>query len=116
MNILTRSYDASRTGSNLEETILTPGKVGSNLLRKTRSLTVVNDDPRLEAQPLYVSQIMMSDGNVHDVAYVCTMANNVWAFDVNTTQPIWQQPTNLDDACVLSPHWMSSKSWCVEIN
>jgi hypothetical protein len=41
MNILTRSYDASRTGSNLEETILTPGKVGSNLLRKTRSLTVV---------------------------------------------------------------------------
>jgi outer membrane protein assembly factor BamB len=55
----------------------------------------VNDDPRLEAQPLYVSQIMMSDGKVHDVVYVCTMANNVWAFDVNTTQPIWQQPTNL---------------------
>src|SRR5262249_15427446 len=54
-----------------------------------------HDDPRLEAQPLYVSQIQMSDGNVHDVVYVCTMANNVWAFDANTRKPIWQQPTNL---------------------
>jgi hypothetical protein len=94
MNVLTRSYDASRTGSNREETILTPKNVGSNLLLKTRSLHM-NDDPRLEAQPLYVSQIKMSDGNVHDVVYVCTMANNVWAFDANTGQPIWQQPTNL---------------------
>jgi outer membrane protein assembly factor BamB len=94
MNILTRSYDAFRTGSNREETILTPKNVGSNLLVKTRSLHV-DDDPRLEAQPLYVSQIQMSDGNVHDVVYVCTMANNVWAFDANAGQPIWQQPTNL---------------------
>jgi outer membrane protein assembly factor BamB len=94
MNVLTRSYDVSRTGSNLEETILTPKKVGSNLLRKTPSLQVdKDDDPRLEAQPLYVSQITMNDNNVHDVVYVCTMANNMWAFDANTGNPIWK--TNL---------------------
>lgn len=94
MNVLTRSYDASRTGSNRAETILTPTKVGSNLLVKRRSLHV-DDDPRLEAQPLYVSQIKMRDRKIHDVVYVCTMANNIWAFDVNTGKPIWKQPTNL---------------------
>ena len=94
MNVLTRSYDPARTGSNRAETLLTPRNVGSNLLVKTRSLRV-DDDPRLEAQPLYVSQIEMSDGIVHDVVYVCTMANNVWAFDANTGKPIWPKPTNL---------------------
>jgi outer membrane protein assembly factor BamB len=94
MNILTRSYDASRTGANTHETALTPKNVGSNLLIKKRQLKF-NDDPRLEAQPLYVSQIKMSDGHVHDVLYVCTMANNIWAFDVNTGNPLWNKPTNL---------------------
>lgn len=97
MDVLTRSYDASRTGSNREETSLTPTGVGSNLLVKASSLQV-DDDPRLEAQPLYVSQIKMSDGNVHDVVYVCTMANNVWAFDANTGNPLWRTPTNLGRA------------------
>jgi hypothetical protein len=87
MDVLTRSYDVSRTGTNRNETVLTPKNVGSNLLVKPRSLRF-DDDPRLEAQPLYVSQIRMSDGHVHDVVYVCTMANNVWAFDAATGQPI----------------------------
>jgi len=94
MDILTRSYNPFRTGSNRNETILTPKDVGSNLLVKAPSLQF-DDDPRLEAQPLYVSQIQMDDGQVHDVVYVCTMANNVWAFDVDTGKPIWQQPTHL---------------------
>src|SRR4051812_33931165 len=94
MNVLSRSYDQSRTGSSRAETLLTPRNVGSNLLVKTRSLAV-DDDPRLEAQPLYVSQIEMGDGIVHDVVYVCTMANNVWAFDANTGKAIWAKPTNL---------------------
>jgi hypothetical protein len=94
MDVITRSYDSSRTGANRKETILTPKNVGSTLLAKTRSLEV-DDDPRLEAQPLYVSQLKMSDGKVHDVVYVCTMANNVWAFDADTRKPIWKRPTNL---------------------
>jgi outer membrane protein assembly factor BamB len=78
----------------MHETILTPQNVGSNLLRKRFSL-VFDDDPRLEAQPLYVPQIKMSDGKTHNVVYVCTMANNVWAFDANTGKPIWTKPTSL---------------------
>jgi len=37
----------------------------------------------------------MNDGKLHDVIYVCTMANNIWAFDANDGKPIWKTPTNL---------------------
>jgi hypothetical protein len=89
-----RSYDIARTGVNIEEKVLTPQRVGSNLLRKLFSV-VFDDDPRLEAQPLYVPGLAMSDGRQHDVLYVCTMANNVWAFDANDGNPIWPRPVNL---------------------
>jgi outer membrane protein assembly factor BamB len=92
--ILTRSYDAARTGANTDETVLTPQKVAGNVLVKHFSM-VFNDDPRLEAQPLYVPSITMDDGKLHDVVYVCTMANNVWAFDAHDGKPIWKTPAHL---------------------
>ena len=92
--VVTRSYDVARTAANIEEKILTPQRVGSNLLRKLFS-AVFDDDPRLEAQPLYAPGLEMSDGKQHDVLYVCTMANNVWAFDANDGKPIWPRPINL---------------------
>jgi outer membrane protein assembly factor BamB len=100
MNVEMRSYNPARTGSNLSESNLTPRDVGANILVKRFSLHFADDpglkdDPRLEAQPLYVSGIKMSDGKVHNVVYVCTMANNVWAFDAEDGKPIWAHPTNL---------------------
>jgi outer membrane protein assembly factor BamB len=91
---LTRSFDSSRTGSNTHEKELTPRKVGSNLMLKLFSLEF-DDDPRLEAQPLYVPGLTMSDGKLHDVIYVCTMANNVWSFDANDGKKIWDKPASL---------------------
>jgi hypothetical protein len=100
MNVEMRSYNPARTGSNVNESTLTPRAVGANILVKRFSLhfaddPALKDDPRLEAQPLYVSGLKMSDGKVHDVVYVCTMANNVWAFDAKDGTPIWARPTNL---------------------
>jgi hypothetical protein len=93
MNVLTRSFDVARTGANTNETSLTPQNVGSNLLVKRFSLHV-NDDPRIEAQPLYVKGVNTPHG-VRDVVYVCTMANNVWAFDASDGQAVWNAPVNL---------------------
>ena len=70
----------ARTGANTEETVLTPALVGSNLLVKHFSLDV-NDDHRIEAQPLFVSGVRIGSQAPRDIVYVCTMANNVWAFD-----------------------------------
>src|SRR5262249_39058714 len=89
MNVLTRSYDNARTAANTQETQLTPGNVAG--LKFLRSLNVdPDDDKRLEAQPLYFSNIEMSDGVQHQgVAFICTMANNVYAFDAIAGTKIW---------------------------
>lgn len=86
--VLTRSYNNGRTGASTAEKILTPLTVGS--LKKLRELTLdPDDDPRIEAQPLYVPQLQMTDGS-HDVVIVCTMANNVYAFDANSGAKLWK--------------------------
>lgn len=95
MKVTTRSFDSARTGANREETTFTTHNMGNNLMVKEHSLHLVDDDPRLEAQPLYVSGLKMADGKAHNVLYVCTMANNVWAFDVDTGKALWAKPTNL---------------------
>ena len=94
--VLTRSYDNGRTGANTSETVLTPAVVSQGL-RKLFSLRVT-DDPRIEAQPLYVPGLTMNDGQKHDVVYVFSMANTVWAFDANTGKRIWSAPVSLGPA------------------
>jgi outer membrane protein assembly factor BamB len=93
-SVLTRSYDNFRTGWNQEEQKLTPAAVQAQGLQSI-SLVPGNDDPRIEAQPLYVPGLAMADGRKHDVIFVCTMSNNVWAFDANTGAKIWTQPSFL---------------------
>ena len=56
--LLTRSYDDGRTGANTSERTLTPQLLESKGLRRFKSLTV-NDDPRIEAQPLYIPHLQM---------------------------------------------------------
>ena len=88
--VLTRSYDNARTGACLSETVLTPAAIAQKGLRRVRSF-VIDDDPRIEAQPLYVPHIRMPDGNKHDVLFVASMGNHVWAFDVHGSG-VWKTP------------------------
>src|SRR6202162_2164523 len=94
--ILTRSYDNGRTGANLTETTFTPALVAGKGLSKVRRLNLIDgnfkDDPRIEAQPLYVPNLKMPDGNKHDVLFVASMGNFIWAFDVNGNG-FWRTPT-----------------------
>jgi hypothetical protein len=102
--VLTRSYDNARTGTNLAETTFTPRKVLAQGLSKRFSLYLKNDDPRIEAQPLYVPGIVMNDGKKHDVVYVFSMSNNVWAFDANTGAKIWRHPVSLGPPFLPKPN------------
>src|SRR5215470_8057264 len=87
--VLTRSYDNLRSGGNTQEKNLTSASIEH--LKKLRELALdAGDDPRLEAQPLYVPQLQMADGP-HDVVIVSTMANNVYTFDVNSGAKLWKQ-------------------------
>lgn len=79
-SVLTRSYDNARTGANITETQLTPALVATKGLKLQKSLPI-DDDPRIEAQPLYVPGLKMKDGKLHDVIFVASMGNHVFAYD-----------------------------------
>ena len=93
--VLTRSYDNGRTGANLTETLLTPQLVASKGLQRAKSL-VIDDDPRIEAQPLYVPNLVMSDGKTHNVVFVASMGNHIFAFDADAPEGhdlLWKRPS-----------------------
>lgn len=86
--MLNVNYDTHQTGANLLETTLTPGMNWSSF-GKIGSYPV---DGQVYAQPLFVSGISIG-GTAHNIVYVATMHNSVYAFDADapqSTTPLWQ--------------------------
>ena len=88
-SVTTRSFDAARTGGNTGETVLSPRSVRGRGIRQARILHIP-DDPRLEAQPLYLPGIAIQ-GARRDVVFQATMGNHVHAFDADTGALLWTQ-------------------------
>ena len=84
-SVLTRSFDNARTGANVSEAVFTPDSIANRQLKRIKILDIP-DDPRMEAQPLYVPGLQMKDGNTHNVLFVCSMGNTVYAFDSDAPQ------------------------------
>jgi len=112
--VLTRSYNRARTGVNDAETVLTPAAISSSGLRKLFSLPITDDARGVEAQPLIVPDLTMPDGKKHDVVYLFSMANTVWAFDANDGTKLWANPVSLGtpiknttqiDSWMINDHW-----------
>lgn len=98
-DVLTQHNDIARTGQNLNETLLTPANVNINQFGK---LFTQNVDGIVVGQPLYVSNVLTSDGLVHNVVFVATQNNTVYAFDADSNQsPIWS--VSLDDGGTPDP-------------
>ena len=89
VNVLTANYDNARTNSNLNETILNHANVNSGQFGKLFTLSV---DGQVYAQPLYVGGVKLA-GGTHNVVYVATMHNTVYAFDADPAaahDPLWR--------------------------
>ncbi len=87
VNVLTYHNDNQRTGLNALETTLTPANVNANSFGKVGFLTTSD---RVRTQPLYVSGLMIN-GQVHNVVYVEDDSNNVYAFDADSGDLLWQR-------------------------
>ncbi len=85
-DVVPYKYDVMRTGQNLTESTLTPANVASASFGLLRNLKV---DGRVDAQPLYLSALMVS-GASHNVIFVATEHGSVYAFDADTGAQLWR--------------------------
>lgn len=86
-DVTTFKNDNSRTGQNLKETALTPANVNSSSFGKVGFFPV---DGKVDAQPLYLGAVTIPGQGTHNVLYVVTEHDSVYAFDAGTGAVLWK--------------------------
>ena len=86
-NVTTYHNDNARTGQNLSEAILTPSNVNSSSFGK---LFVITVDGKVDAQPLYLTQVSIPNQGMHNVLYVATEHGSVYGLDADSGKVLWQ--------------------------
>jgi hypothetical protein len=87
VTVLTEHNDVARDGANTQETYLTTANVNVNTFGQLFTDAV---DGFIVGQPLYVSGVQFPNGSTHNVIYVATQHDSVFAFDADSMQaPLW---------------------------
>ena len=117
VGVTTYRNDLSRSGLNSQEVILKSENVNAATFGKLFSRAV---DGEIYAQPLYLSLVNISGKGIHNVVFVATEHNSVYAFDADSqsgpnADPLWH--TNLTDVSAGERTISVSDVWgCVSIS
>ncbi len=84
--VLQRGYDANVSGANLDEVTLNTSNVTPSTFGLVFKLPV---DDNVYAQPLYVPNVAIAGQGTHNVVYVATMSDSLYAFDADTGVQLW---------------------------
>ena len=90
VSVTTYHMDNLRTGLNANEILLKPSSVKAQTFGKLFSYNV---DGFIVAQPLYMPNVNIPAQGTHNVVYVATQNDSVYAFDadhVGSGSPLWQ--------------------------
>ncbi len=88
LSVTMNRYDGAATGANTNETVLTPASVRAGF-GKLYSYFV---DGSVYAQPLYLPRVEIAGRGTHNVLYVATMNDKVYAFDADQAgPPLWMR-------------------------
>lgn len=85
VTVLTYHNDLGRTGLNPNEAILSAGNVNSTAFGKIGTIPV---NGLVDAEPLYVGGLTIN-GAKHNVLFVATEGDVVYAFDADTFAQLW---------------------------
>src|SRR5271170_1811458 len=91
-NVVTEHYDNARSGLNPNESILNTSNVNATSFGKLFSQSV---DGQIYAQPLYLPGLTIPGKGTHNVVFVATENDTVYAFDADNNgganaNPLWQ--------------------------
>ena len=85
-DVVTYHYNAARQGFNQFETVLNRSNVNSKSFGLRGYFAA---DGRVDAQPLYLYRVAIGP-NIHNVLYVATENDSVYAFDADHGQQLWK--------------------------
>jgi PQQ enzyme repeat len=88
VSVLTQHNDNARTGANLNEVSLTTSNVNVSTFGTLFSMPV---DGFVFAQPLYMPNLNLPGSGTHNVLFVATAHDSVYAFDADTGAQLWQK-------------------------
>src|SRR5580704_19044372 len=110
--ILTEHYDNARTGQNTSETILTPANVSSGTFGK---LFTLKADGYVYAQPLYVPNLAIPGNGTHNVIFITTEHDSVYAYDADNGAQLWFRTFLSAGVTTLTPNVVSTQDIHPEI-